>query len=173
MGDGSGAGRNLMILDNELYMKTDAGRDEIANRSQKLASGLRSMLLLVDGRRDAGLLRKLGAGLHAAPDALDQLLAMGLIADAEGGAAPAAAASGVAAPSDVALRYTTLSALMSEAVREHLGLRGFFMQLKIERCNDVAELQALLPDLADAVGKSRGREYARGWERSVRAAIAS
>lgn len=173
MGDGSGAGRNQMILDNELYVKTDAGRDEIANRSHKLASALRSMLLLVDGRRDAGLLRKLGAGLHAAPDALDQLLAMHLIAEAQGAAAPAAAASGVAAPSDVALRYTTLSGLMSEAVREHLGLRGFFMQLKIERCNDVPELEALLPDLAEAVGKARGGEYARGWERSVRAAISS
>ena len=30
---------------------------------------------------------------------------------------------------------------MSEAVRAHLGLRGYFMQLKIERCTDAAGLR--------------------------------
>ena len=45
------------------------------------------------------------------------------------------------------------------------------MQLKIERCNDVGDLEVLLPDLADAVAKSRGRDFARDWERGLRAAI--
>jgi hypothetical protein len=151
-------------------LKTEAGRAEIANRSHKLAPALRSMLLLVDGRRDAATLRKLGAGLHAPADALDQLVAMQLIAEAAGAVSDSVVAA--RPPPEGAMRYRTLSGLMTEAVREHLGLRGFFMQLKIERCNDADELEALLPDLADAVAKARGRDHARSWERGVRAAIA-
>lgn len=163
MGDGGGARGRRMIVDGDRLQKTDAGRAEIVNRSQKLAPALRSILLLVDGRRDAATLRKLGAGLHAPANALDQLLALRLIgSEADAGV--------VAANSDVALRYSTLSGLMSEAVREHLGLRGFFVQLKIERCNDVADLEALLPDLAEAIAKPRGRDFAREWERGVRLA---
>lgn len=169
MGDGGGRG-GRMIGDGERLQKTEAGRAEIANRSQKLVPALRSILLLVDGRRDAVVLRKLGEGLHAPPDALEQLLAMRLV---EGGAGSAAASEAAGAPSEVAVRYGTLSGLMSEAVREHLGLRGFFMQLKIERCDDVAALEALLPDLAEAIAKSRGRDVARTWERGVRLAISA
>ena len=170
MGDGSGAGGKRMDRDGDRYLKTESGRAEIANRSQKLAPAVRSILLLVDGRRDTATLRKLAAGLHAPPDALDRLLAMRLI----GNAADAdVATASLAAPSDVAVRYGLLSGLMSEAVREYLGLRGFFVQLKIERCNDVAELEALLPDLAEAVAKSRGRDFAREWERGVRVAVAN
>ena len=165
MGDGSRVGGRRMIGEADQLQKTEAGRAEIANRSQKLAPALRSILLLVDGRRDAGTLRKLGAGLHAPADALDQLLALRLIS----GEAGAASADAGPIP-DVVLRYGNLSGLMSGAVREHLGLRGFFMQLKIERCNDVGELEALLPELAEAVAKARGREFAREWERGVRSA---
>ena len=35
---------------------------------------------------------------------------------------------------ETANRYSVLYTLRSDAVREHLGLRGYFMQLKIERC---------------------------------------
>lgn len=167
MGDGSRAGGRQVGRDDDRYLKTESGRAEIANRSQKLAPALRSILLLVDGRRDAATLRKLGAGLHAPADALEQLLALRLIGS---DALASAVAGSAAANPDVAVRYSTLSSLMTEAVREHLGLRGFFMQLRIERCSDVAELEALLPDLAEAIAKPRGRDFAREWERGVRLA---
>ena len=57
---------------------------------------------------------------------------------------------------------------MSDAVREHLGLRGYFLQLKIERCGDAQELLALLSDLAAAVAKARGTELAREFEQRLR-----
>jgi hypothetical protein len=79
MGDGSSVGSRRTIGDADRFQKTEAGRAEIANRSQKLSPALRSILVLVDGHRDAGSLRKLGAGLHAPADALDHLLAARLI----------------------------------------------------------------------------------------------
>ncbi|MEO7757640.1 MAG: hypothetical protein ABIS07_13750 [Dokdonella sp.] len=136
-------------------------------RANKLPATLRSILLLVDGKRDAASLRRLGEGLHGPADALEQLLALQLIGAGE---APEPEPSNTV--SDIAARYSLLSGLMSEAVRQHLGLRGFFTQLKIERCADFSELEQLLPDIAEAVAKARTREYALHWEKGVRAAIA-
>jgi len=154
------------MQDSDLCAKTEAGRNEIRLRSRHVATALRSMLLLVDGQRTAGELRGLGAGLHAPADALDQLVELGLIEPAGRQAAPSAPL-----PSDVAVRYITLSGLLNEAVREHLGLRGFLMQLKVERCSTIEDLESLLPEIAAAVGKARGAEYAQSWQNGVRAAI--
>jgi hypothetical protein len=151
-----------------IYSKTDAGRAEIQTRARKLSPALRSILLLVDGQRDATTLRRTAADLHAPADALDQLAALGLIRNVH------AFAEGVAArPSSViSQRFRTVSGLMSAAVHEHLGLLGFFMQLKIERCADMTELEAMLPDVGEAVAKARGFDCARQWERDVRVALA-
>ena len=152
----------------EVYAKTDAGRDEIRTRARKLPPALRSTLLLVDGRRNIAQLLGLASGLHAPPDALAVLAEQGLIAPL----AQIAEAAVGASWSDVADRYRVLSGLMSEAVRQHLGLRGYFIQLKIERCNDTDELSALLPELTAAIAKSKGVPSAQQWERGVRAALA-
>jgi hypothetical protein len=151
-----------------IYSKTDAGRAEIQTRARKLSPALRSILLLVDGQRDATTLRRTAAGLRAPPDALEQLMALGLIRNVH-----AFADVAIARPSSViSQRFRTVSGLMSAAVREHLGLLGFFMQLKIERCSDMTELEALLPDVGEAVAKARGFDCARQWERDVRVALA-
>ena len=155
------------MLDSEFYVKTEAGRNEIQQRSRHVATALRSTLLLVDGRRSVRELRGLGSGLHAPADALEQLAALGLVEPA--GRQTAAAAP---LPSDVALRYITLSGLLNEAVREHMGLRGFFMQLKIERCSTIEDLEGLLPEITAAIGKAKGADYASSWQDSVRTATA-
>lgn len=153
----------------EVYAKTEAGRDEIQTRARKLPPALRSTLLVVDGRRTIAQLLGLASGLHAPPDALAQLAELGLIAPLT-----QTAAAGVSPPlpqSDSAERFLLLSGLMSEAVRQHLGLRGYFMQLKIERCADTDELSALLPELTAAIAKAKGASLASQWEQGVRAAL--
>ena len=147
-----------------LYSKTAAGRAEIDSRAHKLSPALRSVLLLVDGRRDANALRALAAGVHAPADALEALTRMGLIA-----AGPEWASAAVATS---ARRVRKAGSLMVQAVQEHLGLLGFFMQKKIERCTDVTELEALLPDVGEAVARARGFDCARRWEKGVRLALA-
>jgi hypothetical protein len=129
---------------------------------------LRSILLLVDGRRDAVTLRKTATGLRAPADALQQLAALGLIRSGHAVAEVAA----VRPSSVISQRFRTVSGLMSAAVHEHLGLLGFFMQLKIERCSDMTQLEALLPDVGEAVAKARGFDCARAWERGIRVALA-
>jgi hypothetical protein len=166
MGDGGRPG--AAMRDTDFLTKTDAGRAEIQSRSNKLAGALRSILLFVDGNRDVASLRRLAEGLHGPSDALEQLLELQLIGSASV-PEPAAPSNPV---SDVAARYTLLSGLLSEAVRQYMGLRGFFMQLKIERCADAAELVALIPAVVEAVAKASTRDHALQWERVVRSAVA-
>ncbi len=187
-----------------IYRKTEAGRDEIRDRARKLPPQLRTVLLMVDGQRSLAELRQVAAGVRAPEDALERLLAEGLIEplasgfDAAGlakavkgggpatAAAPAAATAAPlaatvaepaptagagadpAAPAPVgADEYVRLYEQMSEAVRAHLGLRGYFLQLKIERCTDAAGLREVLPELRQALAKSRGEDFAAFWERAL------
>lgn len=180
------------------YAKTEAGRQEIADRARRLPAQLRSILLVVDGQKDDSTLQQIVAGVHAPDDALAQLQQMGLIrrgGDASLPASPASSPSPSPSPSvsassaplaasaatvtdalqaladradapvsrEAAQRYSRLYDAMSEAVRQYLGLKGYFMQLKIERCSDAAALEALLPDLATAIGKAKSPALAARW----------
>ena len=180
-----------------IYRKTDAGRDEIRDRGRRLSPPLRTVLLMVDGQRTLAQLREVMAGMKAPADALEALLADGLIEAVPSGFDPAGlmgaigpraasrppsvvlaeAAANAAAPAPVAGSaaaadtgsgaYLDLYERMSEAVRAHLGLRGYFLQLKVERCTDIASLQALLPELRAAVAKAKGESFASDWERTL------
>lgn len=159
------------MRDSDVPVKTNEGRDEIEHRTRKLPPMLRSILLIVDGERSARHLRELAVSLHGPADALEQLEGMGLIASSAAVAAslaaqaPVRAAASASAPaaaaaSPPAQRYQALYSLMSEAVRDHLGLRGYFLQLKIERCSNTDELAAVLPELSAALAKARKDEVA-------------
>ncbi len=178
-----------------IYRKTDAGRDEIRDRGRRLSPPLRTVLLMVDGQRTLAQLREVMAGMKAPDDALEALLADGLIEAVPSGFDPAGlmgaigpratsrppsvvlaeaaanAAAPVAGSAAAADRgsgaYVYLYERMSEAVRAHLGLRGYFLQLKVERCTDTASLQALLPELRAAVAKAKGESFASDWERTL------
>jgi hypothetical protein len=173
------------MRDDEVPNKTDAGRDEILQRTRKLPNVLRSILLLVDGQRSAGQLRDVIAGLRGPPDGLEQLRALGLVDVPQTMAAVAAAsipgrvtgqfftaavttAMGPGPTAGSGGGYAPLYTQMSETVREHLGLRGYFLQLKIERCTDVDELLALLPDLSTALAKTHSVGFAGEMERRLR-----
>ena len=160
------------------FAKTEAGRQEIEARTRRLPTALRSILLMVDGQRTDTELRSLIEGLKAPADALEQLAAMGLIADSwsVGGAAPgapAAAASGEAPVQDAAQEYRWLYDRMSGAVGRYLGLKGYFLQLKIERCTDVQSLQAVLPELEAALRKARGAAFTTQWSEQTRQPVPS
>ncbi len=162
-----------------LYCKTDAGKQEIQDRGRKLPASMRSLLLMVDGQRDELQLRELMAGLHAPDDALEQLVVMGLVKRHEPAlpvqATPAVVSSGplpgeVQIPADFG-RYRRLYEIVSDTVRRHLGLKGYFMQLKVEKCTDVDALLGLLPDIATALTKAKDHTFASEWLARTRAEV--
>lgn len=67
------------MQDTEVYIKTDAGRDEIRSRTIGLPMSVRAILLMVDGQRSVSTMRSLIAGSKAPADVLDGLVAQGLI----------------------------------------------------------------------------------------------
>ena len=154
--------------------KTDAGRAEIETRAQRLPAALRSLLLLVDGQRGALELDAIARRLHAPADALEQLAALGLVtASGAGVPHPADAAASIheARSDSDAQRHLVLYALMHDATRAHLGLvGGYLTQLKLERADDAAALEALLPMLQTALTKARDARVAAEIIAGIRAA---
>ncbi|WP_368562435.1 hypothetical protein [Pseudoxanthomonas sp. UTMC 1351] len=134
---------------------------------------------MTDGQRNETELTELIAALHAPPDTLQQLLGLGLIAavrpdelaaeasrkrpDADAGTLPSPQAAGE--------KYLLLYALMTESIRAHLGLKGYFMQLKVERCTDLDALQELLPEMANALSRAKDHAFATRWLKSAQTII--
>jgi len=66
--------------------------------------------------------------------------------------------------------FERLYNIMNEIVRDYLGLRGYFMQLKIEKCVDAEELLDLQGELGTAIAKIHGGEVAAELMTRIRAA---
>jgi hypothetical protein len=148
--------------DSDVYAKTATGHAEIGRRSRRLSATLHAVLLLVDGCRDVRTLRGLCTGLRAPADAVERLLDLNLIGEPEAGAVPDPREA-----SEAAVRYTLWSHILSDAVRTHLGLRGFFLQLRIERCHSAEDLDALVPAIAAEIARRRGSRIAQAWTSEI------
>lgn len=69
--------------------------------------------------------------------------------------------------------YRRLYNFVTDAVGRHLGLKGYFMQLKVERCADVDALLDLLPEVATALTKAKDHTFASEWLVRARAEVRS
>ncbi|WP_137936260.1 hypothetical protein [Chitinivorax sp. B] len=165
-------------MSNAILVKTDAGQQAVLDRSRypDLNGRLRTLLLQIDGKRQASELMKLAVSLGAPADSLDKLMAMGLIVNEApavpriampdnrvSSRAPAPAVVQQAAPPPVERRgsgqvfnrFQEATRLMNEAASKHLGLKAVFFTLKVERCSNAAELRSLLEDFRKAIGKAK------------------
>jgi hypothetical protein len=153
-----------------VFEKTDKGREEIATRKHQLSLRMRSLLLLVDGKQNGEeLLGKVaGSGLDA--ESLAELLRDGyvfLILDpdpepdetgAAYGAVPLGIAESVLSPEQ---RVQAIRELYVSSVKSHIGLRGYPLQLKIERARSLEDLHALRAAWLEAIFIAKGEELAR------------
>jgi len=156
-----------------VYDKSDKGREEIATRAHHLAPRLRTLLVLIDGRHNvADLLAKV-AGLGLNEQNLAELLEGGFIRDIAAAAAtpaPAPASAAVApasAPAAEAVlpegqnQFEAIYHFYNETIKNTLGLRGYGLQLKVEKAGSVEDFRELRRAYLEAVQKSRGPEMAR------------
>lgn len=172
-----------------LYDKTEKGREEIATRKYHLSSRLRSLLLMLDGKHDANeILAKFGGiGLHE--DSLAELLEQGFIRRVETAVVPSQPISGAArqplrvaelhaeqegqgiaagiaplaaqSPLGSEGQYHALYSFFSETIKSAIGLRGYALQLKVERAGSIEDFRALRDPYLKAVEKAKGGEMAR------------
>jgi hypothetical protein len=159
---------------NTLFGKTTAGREALTNRPPGLGPRLRSLLIIVDGKRNLAEFEKLSGSEAAAASSLEELLAAGWIevVGADGlpkrALAPSAPVaettavqSGTAQPESIAAQRTTLpfSDARRQVVRfinDQLGPMGETLAIRAEACKTPADLQAALPRIRDGLKNFKG-----------------
>lgn len=103
-------------MNTSVYDKTDKGREEIATRKFQVPARMRSLLVLVDGRRSLEALLVNVAGLGLTQQHVDELLAQEFIRLLPG-SAPAAAAPAVAPAAEAGPASARARALARQAAR--------------------------------------------------------
>ncbi len=161
----------------QVFTKTDLGMRTIRDKAIELPRAARTILLLVDGRSTVEKLQKFIAATRAPDKTLEELESMGLItsvmqksaaANQASHAAPVAAVAALDVPLDETERFNSLYELMCEVSATFLGLRGYFVQLKIERCSNAAELLELKQDLVESIANRHGNEVAKEINRRIK-----
>jgi hypothetical protein len=140
-----------------VLFKTDAGREALTSRPAGLGPRLRSLLIMVDGKRTVADLDKLLGSEGAAEALLTQLIDQGWV-ESNAAVVPAAppvltavVAEPVAAPVADALPFPDARRLVVRFINDQLGPMGEPLAIKVEGCKGVAELLALLPRIRDGL----------------------
>jgi hypothetical protein len=165
--------QNRLFTMNSTFKKTEQGQAEIQHRWLRLPARLRSLLILVDGKRGLPDLQAL-----LGPDtetALAQLVAMGLV-ESLGTATPTG--SSHAQPSQPAplspepsggapatIDFEQLRKTAVRALNDALGPGAEHLAIQMERAATLAALDPLLSKAAQLVanvrGKAAGADYAK------------
>jgi hypothetical protein len=169
--------------DNQVFVKTTLGSDELKSRARRLPSRARTMLIMVDGIQTLAQLNAAAATIGAPDGCMALLLAQGLI-QAKPKAALREPAANTTSPSSVqavdvpidfetpeltdAARYLAAQKLMNDSAVDTLGLRAFFFTLKLERAFTCDDLRAALPDFGKALAKGKDPAAAALIEARVR-----
>lgn len=135
-----------MIQKNRVYNKTPKGSEAIVTRQHGLSPKVRSMLILVDGKRGFSELEKLGQVLGDTEQLLSQLLDQGFIEPVPVAAA-AVPAPGGGAPATAKGRPLTLAEAQRFASRKLFDLLGPSAEpacLRIEAARNAQDLQAAI-----------------------------
>jgi hypothetical protein len=165
-------------MSNPVFDKTEKGREEIATRKYHLAPRLRTLLVLIDGKQGKEELLKKVAGLGLGEDSLDELIRngfIGLTAASQPVAAPqpATPSETAAVPATAALpeaeavlppgesQFEAIYHFYTETIKSTIGLRGYGLQLKVEKAASIEDFRALRQAYLEAVLKAKGNEMAR------------
>lgn len=141
----------------EIYAKTEQGARELKERNLSLPISLRSLLIMIDGHRTVGEVLSGARALRVDETALLELERAGLIAkrfDAPS-SNKTTAAPGTRSEDEVK-RFLDAQQLMSNAISEHLGFRGYLMMMRLQRAANLRDLRDLLPDFSQAIVKRAG-----------------
>jgi hypothetical protein len=153
-----------------IYRKTASGQAEVSSKAHALPPRARSLLIMVDGQRDAQVLR--GMLGPAVDEGLELLLREGLIEKSGSAAASPAPPASVAAPAPAApsapaalpaMSFEETRRAAARAVTEAMGPMADSVAMRIERAKTPAELQAALQLAANAIADISSRSRAEAF----------
>jgi hypothetical protein len=163
------------VLDKALtYHKSAKGSEAIATRTAAMTPKMRSMLILVDGKRSFDELAKLGGMLGDPEQTLSQLLELGFIEPVAGVAAPAPApARPASAPAPASAHPTVpLADAKRYAVRRLTDLLGPGAEdlcIRIEGTKNAADFLAALQKAENVVREFSGQQAAAQFAADMKA----
>jgi hypothetical protein len=134
-----------------IYRKTPLGVAEIESRALKIPQRLRSLLIMIDGKRSAESL----AAMAQAEECIAELHAQGLIEPAV--VVPAPPPPRPVRPTKPAQNFEAGRRLVVRELNDALGPAAETLAIRIERTRDAAELRAQLPAALEVVTAMRGR----------------
>jgi hypothetical protein len=158
-----------------IYRKTAKGLAEIETRVYRLSPRLRSVLIMIDGKRtDAELLQM----LPQAAEVLAALVQEDFIAEftrvSAAVAPPPPAPTPPPAPERTVIRgpqpgFEAMRRDLLRAFNDRLGPAGEGMAVKLERARNETEFRALLPSAVQLVAALQGREAAEAFAARINA----
>lgn len=162
----------------DIPQKTERGRQAMITRPPELLPRLRSMLILVDGKRPVAELEKLGAGMADPRQSLQTLLDAGWI-EMPGAAAlmapktlkPAPHPLEVAGPPSglpgTVLPLPDARRRMVRFINDQLGPMGESLAMRVEASKSVTELRGLVPKVRDHLRNYKGSEAVHLFDEEV------
>jgi hypothetical protein len=142
-----------------IYVKTAAGRLALKERSETMPRKYHFPFLMCDGVRDAADILAASAQHGFSSIDLYQMVQLGFIepASAEHVDTPVQQAqTAVIASENIATTVNTALLMQAQhlatSITAKLGLRGFRLNMAVERVNSLADLRALLPQIEETAG---------------------
>ena len=180
-----------------IYDKTEKGREEILTRKYQLPSRMRSLLVLIDGKKtDAEIVEKI-SGLGLNQQSLQALVEQGLIqrvsidtpteflfadddilthstvgpllddpqtifheATEEEIQQLGDALTAHSIPLTMTPRIDVMKKFMAEAIKNAVGVKGFFFQRKIQKATHLNDIHALRAEFVLSILNAKGRSTA-------------
>lgn len=159
-----------MLNKQAIYHKTAKGTEAIANRHSGLPPKLRSLLIMVDGKRSYTDLSGVGAILGDFEALLSQLAEDGLIEAAASAVPAAVAANHAEATAPAALVVTSLpeaKRVASNLLMDMLGPSSDVLCMKIEAAHNLAEFVSAIKRARDIVREIKGGHAAERFVEQV------
>jgi hypothetical protein len=151
----------MEVMQKIIFDKTDKGREEIISRKYRLASRLRTLLVMVDGKQSGDdLLAKVSSlGLNQA--SIDELEQKGFI-QRHGATVPAVTTLEETQNSQINTieLFQVLHDFYTETIKQNLGLRGYNIQFIVERATTLQDFHELRTPYLDAINKSQSEKKA-------------
>lgn len=167
-----------------IFDKTEKGCEEITSRKYHVPPRLRTLLLLANGKHTGEELLKKVAGIGLDDQSLAELVDSGFLFGtpqdepaapsqvsppepaAQPAAQPSAGQESMANDSDKGqstdqAQFEAVYQFYTETITPMLGLRGFGLQLKVEKAASFDDLRALRQPYLDGIFKAKGKEITR------------
>jgi hypothetical protein len=146
-----------------VYEKTENGNEEIKTRKFNLSQKLRTLLIIVDGKKERGAILNQFSSMEGAAAALDELEQKGFIARKTANVA----APGALSSEEEQRRAKLAKAFMINTVTDAVGAMASSLLETLKKCETLQELRTHLDDYFYAITRGRGKAAAEEYREEL------